>query len=380
MVPLKCSTEIALLIDYNSNFYRKIVTGVARFSKVSGWRFFTTRGVPQITAKELKNWNGAGVIGRIDPDTMHYLKSRGIPSVNIKTDYLGLPVASVLMDNAQIGSRAAEYFISKGIRRFAGTAWSIKGESGQLKLNGFEDALKKHGFDFVELKNQHEISHVANILPVKKGETVGVFAVEDFLGRMVIEACQDASLKVPEDVAVLGTDNSHFICEMLSPQMSSMELGAERLGYQVAIMLDKILKGGDIPVEPVLVAPERIVERRSTDILLLQDELVAKALRFIHENAALPITVTSVTDALHCNRRILEKRFRSKLNRTPHEEIRRSRIQRACKLLRETDMTIETLAESCGYSSRERFNAAFRLETGKTPSHYRREYRFSTAN
>ena len=91
----KQSTEIALLIDYNSNFYRKIVTGVARFSKVSGWRFFTTRGVPQITAEQLQHWEGAGVIGRIDPDTMQYLKKRGIPAVNIKTDYLGLPVASV---------------------------------------------------------------------------------------------------------------------------------------------------------------------------------------------------------------------------------------------------------------------------------------------
>ena len=102
----KSSTEIALLIDYNSNFYRNIVTGVARYSKVSGWRFFTTRGVPQISTQQLKDWNGAGVIGRIDPETLELLNKRGIPAVNIKTDFLGLPVASVLMDNAMIGKTA----------------------------------------------------------------------------------------------------------------------------------------------------------------------------------------------------------------------------------------------------------------------------------
>ena len=60
--------EIALLIDYNSNYYRSIVTGVSRYNKLSGWRFYTYRGIPQITEAKLKNWNGAGVIGRLSPE------------------------------------------------------------------------------------------------------------------------------------------------------------------------------------------------------------------------------------------------------------------------------------------------------------------------
>lgn len=374
------STEIALLIDYTSDFYRKVVSGVARYSKMSGWRFFTTRGIPQISPEQLPGWNGAGVIGRIDPNTMVALSKRGIPAVNIKSDFLNLPVASVLMDNQQIGKIAAECFMSKGIRRFASTAWSISGDSGRLKLKGFSDFLQQHGFSVTELKNQEDIQNVRQLLPLEKGEVVGFFAAEDFLGRMVIEACQDSGLMVPEDVAVVGTDNSSFICEMLSPTMSSIELGAERVGYQAALMLDQLMKGMPVSGDPVLVAPERIIERRSSDILQMTDNLIGRALRFIQENASEPITVGNVTEALHCNRRVLEKRFRAKVNRTLHEEIRRSRIQRACQLLRETDMLIETLAESCGYSSRERFNAAFRIEMGKTPSLYRREYRFSTTS
>lgn len=370
------STEIGLLIDYNSNFYRTIVSGVARFSKARGWRFFTTRGVPQMTVEQLSDWQGAGVIGRLEPDVISLLQDKGIPAVNIKSDYLNMPVASVLMDNDRIGRDAAEYLYAKGIRRFAGTAWSIKGHSGNLKLRGFLNAIKEQGIEPVVLDKRSKIENIASHIPLEKGQPVGVFAAEDFLGRMVIEASLDAGLSVPEDVAVLGVDNSPFICDMLSPTMSSMELGAERVGYQAAVVLDQLLSGVDVPIEPILVAPERIEERRSTDILQMQDELVARALRFIQENSGDPIVVLDIVDALHCNRRVLEIRFREKTGRTLHEEIRRARIQRACKLLRETDMLVEAIAEACGYSSRERFNASFRREMGKTPSVYRREYRF----
>ena len=371
------STEIALLIDFNSNYYSTIVSGVARYSKLCGWRFYTTRGVPQIGMEELEDWNGAGVIGRLEPSLVSRLKNKGIPAVNIKSDFLNLPVASVLMDNDKIGREAASYFYAKGIRHFAGTAWSITGKSGLLKLKGFVDAIHEYGCECITLESRKEIENLAEIIPLEKDQPVAVFAAEDFLGRMVIEACLDAGLTVPEQVAVMGVDNSPFICEMLSPTMSSIELGAERVGYQAAALLDQMINGKKVPVDPFLVAPERIVERRSTDILLMQDDLVVKALRFIQQHDSEPINVNDVVSAIHCNRRILEIRFNEKTGRTLHEEIRRNRIQRACKLLRETDILIESLAEACGYGSRERFNVAFRREMGKTPSVYRREYRFA---
>ena len=104
---------------------------------------------------------------------------------------------------------------------------------------------------------------------------------------------------------------------------------------------------------------------------------MVKALRYIRDHASEPITVSDVQDELFCNRRSLEKKFRAEVGRTLHEEIRRSRIERACRLLRESDMMIDSLAEACGYSSRERFNAAFRREIGTTPTAYRKEYRFA---
>jgi len=370
--------EIALLIDYNSNYYRSIVTGVSRYNKLTGWRFYTYRGIPQITEAKLKNWNGAGVIGRLSPELIEMLNYRGTPSVNIKTDHQHLSCHSVLMDNPKIGKMAAEYFIEKGIRHFASTAWSIKGSSGTIKMDSYTATLRSHGYENIILQSPSDINNLRKLLPMEKGNTVGVYAAQDFLGRMVIDASLNSGLRVPEDVAVLSTDNGPFICEMLSPTLSSLELGAERIGYQAASTLDQLIQGKEPRDKLSLIPPERIVERQSTEIQAMQDKLVAEALRFIKENAQRPITVDDLTSALRCNRRVLEIRFKGEVGRTLHKEIRRARIQRACKLLRETDMLIEVLSEVCGYSNRERFNAAFRSEMGKTPSIYRREFRFAS--
>jgi LacI family transcriptional regulator len=201
-------------------------------------------------------------------------------------------------------------------------------------------------------------------------------ATEDPVGRTVIDACLDSGFRVPEDVAVLGVNNDTFACEMLHPQMSSIELGAARVGWQAAQMLDQMIKGEKVPDEPIRIHPEQIVERHSTDLTALSDKAVASALSFIRENTHLPIQVNDVAKAAYVGRRTLENRFRSLLQVSVHDTIRRERVKRACRLLKETDMLVEDLSESCGYTTRERFNQAFKYETGTTPSSYRKKFRF----
>ncbi len=366
--------EIALLLDYNDNYAKTVVDGVAKFSMQTSWRFVTHRGVPSISEEQLYDWRGDGVIGYMTPSVIALLESRGIPYVNVKTDFAELPACSVITDNREIGRRSAAYLIEKGFRRFAYTAGPITGICGELKFQGFRDCVEELGLSCVEFCDKKA---VRNLFDQDPKTPLAVLAAEDFVGRMIIETCEDSGLRVPEDVAVLGVNNSPFICSMVKPQMSSMELGAERIGYQSAMLLDQLMRGEKRPTEPVVIAPEEIVERHSTELIQLNDRVVSDALRYIKENAHKPIQVTDIADAVCCGRRTLEKRFKELLERSPHEEIRRVRIRRACRLLRETDMLVEVLAESCGYVTRDRFNVAFRAEMGMTPSQYRKQYRFA---
>lgn len=366
--------QIALLLDYNDNYAKTVVDGVARYSMPGNWRFMTHRGVPSVTVDQLKAQPADGVIGYLTPELVTWLKRRSIPAVNVKTDFPELPACSVLTDNLEIGRRAADYFAGKGFCRFAYVAGPVTGICARLKFQGFQERLA--GLNLCEVSDI-AVDRVPVLFTADQKQPLAVFAVEDFVGRMVIDVCEDNGLRVPEDVAVLGVNNSPFICSMLHPQMSSMELGAERIGYQAAVLLDQLMQGEAPPAEPIVIAPEEIAERRSTDLIQLDDDLIPNALRFIREHVHEPIQVYEVARAVFCGRRTLEKRFKEILKRSPHEEIRRARIRRACELLRETDTIIEVLAEQCGYATRDRFNVAFKKEKGMTPSQYRQQYRFA---
>lgn len=366
--------EIALLLDYNDNYAKTVVDGVAKYSMQADWRFATHRGVPSVTLDQLRNWSGDGVIGYLTPANVACLTARCIPFVNVKTDFIELPTCSVLTDNLAIGRMAADYLAAKGFRRFAYTAGPIEGVCGELKFNGFSDRLAAIGFECIRFLRAEDAVAVFELDPKVP---LAILAAEDFVGRMVIEACEDGGLRVPEDVAVVGVNNSPFVCCMVKPQMSSVALGAERIGYQAAILLDRLMQGESVPVEPIVIAPEEIVERHSTELVEMDDRLVPDALRFIQAHVHEPIQVADVAQAVCCGRRTLEKRFKELLERSPHEEIRRARIRHACELLRETDTLVEVLAELCGYSTRDRFNVAFKKEMGITPSHYRKQYRFA---
>ncbi|MDD3275787.1 MAG: substrate-binding domain-containing protein [Kiritimatiellales bacterium] len=365
--------QIALLLDYNDNYAKTVADGVAKYSMQNSWRFITHRGVPSVTFEQLQTQPADGVIGYLSPNVVQWLDERKIPAVNVKTDFPSLPACSVLTDNLEIGRRAADYLAGKGFRRFAYTTGPIEGICGELKFEGFRDRLAALGFECLRKK----VREIPDGFREDSRQSLAVLAVEDFVGRMVIETCEDNGLRVPEDVAVLGVNNSPFVCSMVRPQMSSIELGAERIGYCAAQLLDQLMKGVKPPKEPIVMAPEEIVERHSTELIEMEDRLIPDALRFIKGNIHKPIQVEEVARAVFCGRRTLEKRFREALGRSPHEEIRRARIRRACELLRETDTIIEVLAGLCGYTTRDRFNVAFRKEKGMTPSQYRQQYRFA---
>jgi LacI family transcriptional regulator len=135
------------------------------------------------------------------------------------------------------------------------------------------------------------------------------------------------------------------------------------------------MQGTRISPRPHLVAPEGIVTRHSTDVLVIEDESVAAATRFIRENANRLIGIEDVLDEVPTGRRTLERRFREQMGRSLLDEIRRVRIERAMQLLRDTSQDMPAIAEQCGFSSQARFATVFRKECGSTPTEYRKRVR-----
>lgn len=78
-----------------------------------------------------------------------------------------------------------------------------------------------------------------------------------------------------------------------------------------------------------------------------------------------------VADFTSLSRRQLERRFRTELNRTPHE-VTATQVAKVKQLLLETEMTLEQIAPLAGYRHKERLSAVFRREVGEAPGEYRK--------
>lgn len=74
-------------------------------------------------------------------------------------------------------------------------------------------------------------------------------------------------------------------------------------------------------------------------------------------------------------RRTLEGRFRQALGRGLWEEIRQAHMDRAKRLLAETDLAIKAVAKQSGFTDFQHLAAVFRQELGLSPSAYRRQVR-----
>jgi LacI family transcriptional regulator len=199
-----------------------------------------------------------------------------------------------------------------------------------------------------------------------------VFACYDILAQQFLDACRDARIAVPEEVAVLGVDNDPVLCELCDPPLSSVIPDTHRTGYLAAELLDRGMAGEDVPPVAYRIPPLGIQTRQSTDVLAIDDKAIADAVRLIRRQACEGLTVTDLVRRIPLSRRVLERRFARYMGRSPHAEILRVKLNRVKQLLTETDLPIRAIARRAGFEHPEYLTVAFRRETGLTPQAFRR--------
>jgi LacI family transcriptional regulator len=299
---------------------------------------------------------------------------------------LGLDdLAQVESDDEAVGELAAWHFLHKGFKHFAfvglQTIWSRR------RWTGFERVVRQAGYQAV-LKDDDQGATTTYWGWVKPGQStnliewlnnlprpLAVLACHDPRGHDVIEACRDAELRVPDDVAILGVDNDDLDCELTYPPLSSVSIPWKRVGSEGAARLCRMMEGETIPAGPHFIPPIGIIERLSTDTLAISDQAISAALHFIREHAQERIGVDDVLRAVPVSRRSLEVSFRKHLGRSLLDEIRRVRLEQAKQLLAGSDMALASIAERTGFGNAARFSKVFHDSTGTPPSEYRRRFR-----
>jgi LacI family transcriptional regulator len=372
--------HVALIIETSRHYGRELLLGIGNYMRAhEPWSIYISeRGHTDPDPPWLKDWDGDGIITRsVDLKLCRAAKARGIPVVNVRYLFAKPEFPTVFPEQRLIGQRTAAHLIERGFHHFGYVGLEGKGWEA-IRRKFFVQALRDHGlsqFDILLLTpdsqweaQQERLAERLLSLP----KPVGIMASNDSQGLALLDACRRVNLKVPEDVAVVGVDNDPVLCSLANPPLSSLEQNVREVGYHSALLLDKMMRGTKVETRNYYLEPGHVVTRQSSDILAIDDEAIAKAVRYIRQNSDKSIKVNDVVSASGISRRSLELKFIEHIGATPLEEIHRMQLDRIKQLLVETDMSIADLARQTGFRYQEYFARFFKQRTGVTPTKFRR--------
>lgn len=352
--------------------------GVARYARNANWVLDSTmahyRTPPPM-------WRGEGVLTLAlpdRPDLVRYLRRLDVPIVALTMDVPAIAAARVVLDNFAVGRIAAQHLIDRGFRHLAFYKHTNY-EDVRQRQAGFASAVEAAGREYILLDWHAAARKNARANPfawlrqklLGLPKPLGVVAQSDHRAYLLLCVCEDAELRVPEEVAVVGVDNDEYTCQFAPTPITSVDTDRERLAHDAAALLDALLDGQPPPAQPVLIPPLGLVVRRSSDIYAVEHPEVAKALGFIWRHFSDHIGVNDVVAATAMSRCSLYAAFERHIGRTIRGEIERKRIELAQRLLLASQEKVAVIARLCGYRSGEQFCRAFTRVEGKTPSEFR---------
>jgi LacI family transcriptional regulator len=380
--PARTTKHVALLVETSRTFGREILAGVNRYiAEHEHWSVFVElRALDSQVPRWLASWRGDGIIARTGTAAMaDAIAATGLPGVELRASKLPHKLPFVGVDNRDLGQLVAEHFIDNGFTNFA--VFDLDTERYfEERRDNFRAVLASRGHACHEHhaarqgerptdweRQQAEIARWVASLP----KPVGIMACTDQLAFWLLDACRRAGVAVPEEAAVVGVENDETLCTLASPQLSSVAFEGERIGYEAAALLERMMAGEPPPTASLLLPPRGLVVRQSSDIMAIDDLQVVAAVRYIREHACHGINVADVVKHAGLSRTLLERRMRRAIGRTPGEEIIRLRFNRVKRLLVETKLSLAAIADRCGFEHPQYMAEAFKRLFGMTPGSYR---------
>lgn len=360
-----------------------LVTRDFRFS-----RDRQNRDKPEAALTQLLHWNPDGLFGFFDTEPLERLLQslpEPRPMVNMCAIKPMPGVAVVVGRLAAMMELAVNHLRQQGLRSLAYLAvedwqqhpyWSNTFNRIARPAN---PALATH----LELISLSVIEDpYAPVAPVparlaawlrQLPKPVGVFCASLGGGGYLIRVCRELGLRVPEDVAVVGSDDEDLAIAS-SPTLTTVNPAAHAIGREAMQLLDQMMNGKPAPMEPVRLDALDLQVRESTGSKRPQICDIAAALDYIARHACHGVSVEQVMkETQRVSKGTFHKHFLATTGQTPGNAIRQRQVEEARRLLATTQISITTIAEQCGFCDIGNFSRGFRVVQGMSPRDYRKQ-------
>lgn len=383
-----------ILLDIANKINRDRIHGIMRYENLHGpWQFHIIEDPHYEQIRQnLEALDIDGILtGFARKEFWEQIQKMHVPLVFF--DYPGLyydhcfsrsRYSIVTCDNHAVGKMGADYLLGRGFEHFAyvgvtsDSLWSVE------RRDGFVERLKRadktcHVYAETSQGTPNDwnveqplLAEWLRTLP----KPIGLMTARDTLGFQVVNTCELANLRVPEDVSVLGVDDDELRCLTTRPPLSSILRDTEGSGFYAAQMLAKLMSTrGKCKQMEMSYGPLRVVERQSTERFAFTDPRAIQAVRFIRDNHGVGMSVADVAGHLRMSQRGAERFFRKVVGHPICEELQQARLQRVQRLLRETNLSIGSITTQCEFASDSYLGKVFRKHFGLSMRAFRKQGR-----
>ncbi|WP_225812832.1 LacI family DNA-binding transcriptional regulator [Streptomyces spinosus] len=207
--------------------------------------------------------DGALVVSTHADDPLPALLAEAkLPTVLFARPAREVPVSYVDLDHRHGGRLAAERLLARGCRGPATVTGPLALPASRDRLAGFRDALARDGHPLVPVAEGGFTvnSGVAAMERLLAGhpDVDGVFAANDLMAQGVLHVLRERGRRVPEDVAVIGFDDSG-VARDCTPPLTTVRQPVERMAAEMARLLDDLVRRNRTGPTRVLFEPELVV-------------------------------------------------------------------------------------------------------------------------
>ena len=383
------NVAIALLLS-NIAAQRKFAGLFSYLGAVRRWNLRILRAQDEITsffknADALSITDGVIYSGRHDAAVAKALASAECPVVVMENEPPQLARRSrnlvvIRNDADEIAKCAIKAFSESGrYRTFAyvndrnGHEWSRRREEA------FRRTVAARGFGQAKIYKPSGLDADRDAPPLAEflanlEYPAAVLTANDMRATEVIAAAQRAGLKVPGMISLLGIDNDPYICDSVSPGISSIEPDFHAEGAAAAL-LDKMMKSRKpLGKRHVFFGVSRIVIRESMPHLPPARILVDRAREFIKEHAVEGITPGDVAAHLGVSRPLLDLRFRETQKESVGRLITDTKLAEVSRRLKDTRVAIGAIPDLCGFKNANALKNLFKKRYGMSMREYRNKH------
>lgn len=256
-------------------FFQEVMVGFKRAVGSAGFDllFFTNQKPGQADFSYTRRCrhhqvDGVVLMGvlRHDPGIVE-LAASGIPCMSVDVDILGKRAGYVISDNREGARTAVSHLVGLGHGRIGLINGFTTSPVGRDRLMGYRDALEAAGLpyraDYVVEEDftwEHGYLGMKQFLQLPESPTA-VFASGDLMAMGAIKAIQEAGLRVPEDIAVVGFDDIE-VATMVHPALTTVRQQKEDLGRIAGEALIAMIEDPDA-VAPIVTLPTELIIRES---------------------------------------------------------------------------------------------------------------------